>query len=150
MRRVRFWVPGDPAALARARVGRRGHWYTPRESVDAEQQVGLAWLATGGKPFGPHIPLAIHVEAYCRRPKKPKHPFPSRPDADNVAKLVSDALERVGAYGNDSQVVGIWCWKRWVDVLHKEPGCMIYIEEVEGDVPLGWMFYIEEVEGDEP
>lgn len=134
-RRFRFWVPGDPVALARARLGKHGRWYTPAKSIQAEQQIGLAWKASGGEPFPNGMPLCLKVLVICARPDKPTHSYPTRPDGDNVLKLAADALQKVGAYPNDAQVVRGIFQKQWTDIYNPTPGLEITIGEWRQEEP---------------
>lgn len=51
-----------------------------------------------------------------------------RPDADNIAKIVLDGLNKV-AYKDDSQVVDLHCKKRYTFSQERE-GIIVDIEEV--------------------
>ena len=60
-------------------------------------------------PFGPHEPVILTVDAYRPLPEsRPKsvhsEPDTYRPDADNEAKLVMDALNGL-VWADDAQVV---------------------------------------------
>jgi len=105
-------VPGNPVALARARTGKRA-WYTPKPSLDYQQQIGLAWKATG-KGALKDGQVFVTVEAVFARPAKPAHEWPSRPDIDNLLKNVLDALTKVGAIDDDRRVVSAQTEKRYV------------------------------------
>ena len=107
-----------------------GHAYTPKETREAEDAIWDAyadacvsgWKADGvfhvgqgdvvRAPAG--VPVRVNVSAWAALPKStPKRvgwrPFTKRPDVDNVAKLVLDALNpdrgrRWGAWSDDAQV----------------------------------------------
>lgn len=100
----------------RPRFTRRGHAYTPAETANAERAVLAAFLhETGlkgeGAPLFPAGPVAVEVAVFMPPPKDmPKResgrPYTVKPDADNVAKLVLDALNG-HAWRDDSQVVDL-------------------------------------------
>lgn len=93
----------------RARKGRNG-WYTPERTRQLEAWIAGEWMAAGlGRLSGPlglrvvaeyappkswrvHQKVAAYGESYC-----------GKPDADNVLKLIADALNGV-AYADDKQI----------------------------------------------
>lgn len=132
MRCVNLSIPGEPKALARARMGKNGRWYTPQASLEAEQQIGLAWKASQSEPFPAGVSLKLTVWVTCQRPRNPAHPYPSRADLDNFVKLACDALEKAGAFANDSQIVEIEANKSWTaNDWYEDPGLGIELMEAE-------------------
>ena len=111
---VSFTVPGKPTPKARARSTRAGGHYTPSTTRTAEANVRAAWFSQVGiqrKPFDG--PVDVVVNAYFAVPKswskskKDTTTFHvSKPDIDNIVKLVTDALNGV-AYVDDSSVVRV-------------------------------------------
>lgn len=117
-------VPYPPVPKARPRLG-KGRVFTPRTTEVAEERIRRCWLdQVGGDPL--EGPLELTVLIYLRRPQThygtgrnmdilkasaPKWPF-RRPDWDNYAKTVSDALNGV-AYKDDGQIVGAHVVKRY-------------------------------------
>lgn len=103
-------VPGEVVGWQRAgRDGRSGRTFTPRRTRLAEDRVRSAWAAAHGDaclvPLGP---VAVEVHIYrplpASRPKRVlAEPDCVKPDADNVAKAVLDALGGL-AYRDDAQV----------------------------------------------
>lgn len=83
---------------ARPRVTKSGHAYTPAETRRAEAAVRAAWLSqVGPARTGWGGEFGIEVTCYQELPKsaptrREGEPFASKPDADNVLKLVLDAL----------------------------------------------------------
>lgn len=107
-----FEVPGKPQGKARPRVTRRGA-YTPAKTKAYEQAVAAAYRAQAGAYFG-ESQLAVMVFAYFEPPKstsKKKRAAmldgtikpTTKPDADNIAKAVCDALNGI-AYHDDAQI----------------------------------------------
>lgn len=113
---IEFTVSGDPVAKGRPRFSTRGGFvrtHTPAKTREHEKAVRLCADQATDEPL--QGPLRVEVWSF--------HPIPqsftkarkqaaqdatlrptTRPDVDNVLKLVCDALEGV-AYENDSQVV---------------------------------------------
>lgn len=106
------------AGKQRHRLDRRhARMYTPSETVRAERAIALACSeamdAAGILPpaHGPHAPVILTVDAYRplpeSRPKRTRsEPDTYKPDADNEAKLVMDALNGL-AWEDDAQVVDL-------------------------------------------
>lgn len=104
------------AGKQRHRLDRRhARMYTPNETLRAERAIAAACreaMAEAGiqpLPFGPHEPVILTVDAYRPLPEsRPKsvhsEPDTYRPDADNEAKLVMDALNGL-VWADDAQVV---------------------------------------------
>ena len=134
---IDFTIPGPPVGKARPRVA-GGHAYTPSATREYEAKVKAAWRASGHTGFGPDMPLRATITAY--------HPIPAsasrrdqgnmaaniilpmkKPDADNIAKIVLDALNGL-AYGDDKQVVRLEVVKRYAAA----PCVRVELEAVEG------------------
>lgn len=115
---VLFTVPGVPVPKGRPRVTRAGITYTPRETLNYEAQVRVAYAGKypGREPIAAHIPLRLILRAFFPLPASvPKRLrqavadgravyMPTRPDLDNLVKVVLDALNKV-AWADDGQVV---------------------------------------------
>ena len=97
----------------RARTTRNGS-YTPAETRRAMEAVATEWMrATSGRGlprplFGPHEAVAVAITTYrplpASRPARVESEADTyRPDLDNVAKLVLDALDGL-AWADDAQV----------------------------------------------
>lgn len=91
-------IEGEPASKARPRLGRGGHTYTPRETVEAEEAIGWAikmkmgasrWTLDADSEF------VLHIEFYTTKKR--------RKDIDNCLKAVLDAGNKI-LYKDDSQV----------------------------------------------
>lgn len=91
-----FVVPGEPLSKARPRVTARGHAYTPKSTLDAEERVREAFTVSGGVIIPGTLGLSVIFKAGTR----------VRRDLDNQLKLVMDALNGV-AYADDFQVAFI-------------------------------------------
>lgn len=110
---ITFTVPGDPVPQPRPRVSTRGGFaraYVPaKHPVHAYRQaVALAAQAAGLANTG--APLNVVIDAVFGRPQshlnkagvKSSAPRLPRPDVDNLAKAVLDALQAV--IGDDTTV----------------------------------------------
>lgn len=119
---IAFTVTGDPVPQPRARITTRGkfaHAYTPKSHPVHTYRTRLAVAArlAGLTPTGE--PLDVVIDAVFERPKshilksgvKSTAPKLPRPDVDNVAKAVLDALQDV--MGDDTMVARLVVEKSW-------------------------------------
>lgn len=109
MSRVTFELD-EVRACPRPRHMRNGHTYMPREYMAYRRRVAGAYLAAGGSDMG-SAPIAVSIDVMRELPvSRPKRvsaePDTVRPDVDNIAKGVMDALNGI-AYEDDSQVVSL-------------------------------------------
>ncbi len=122
MRTVEFTVSGDPVPKGRPRMTSRGHAYTPERTRKAERLIADAFRMLKVKPF---IDVAVSIRIECvfappRSWSKRKQlnaidgavKKVSKPDIDNLAKTVCDALNGL-AWGDDSQIVKLSATKRY-------------------------------------
>jgi len=119
---ITFTVPGNPVPQPRVRVSTRGGFaraYVPSKHPvhDYRTQLAIAARVAGLTATGE--PLDVVIDAVFERPKshllksgvKPTAPRLPRPDVDNVAKAVLDALQDV--MGDDSLVGRLVVEKSW-------------------------------------
>lgn len=133
---VSFIVPGVPVAKGRARATRSGHHYTPAKTRAAEAAVRAAWIEKFGTDREPHKgPVELHVLAMFPIPKSwPKSKregalfHTSRPDLDNVVKLIKDALNGL-AWVDDSSVVKLSASKNYTVVSPKTSVSVTFYSE---------------------
>lgn len=109
-----FIIPGKPQGKARVRVRRDGHAYTPENTTMYENLVKLSYIQQCGNSIADG-PLKMDILAAYPIPKSftkkerlqvlrgELHPT-KKPDADNIGKIVADALNGV-AYRDDSQII---------------------------------------------
>lgn len=109
-----FKVIGNPQGKQRPRFNLKTKTiYTPKDTVVYENNVRQAYIAAGGEMISKTKPIGIAIEARFIRARTNKKSAPTlKPDADNIAKIVMDALNGV-AYKDDSQVVDICVYKTW-------------------------------------
>lgn len=140
---IEFFVPGVPQGKARPRFTRNGHTYTPQKTKDYENLIkqcclnelnkygydkysGAIWVDI--QAFFP-IPKSVtesqaeYMKRGCIVPLK-------KPDVDNIAKVVLDALNGV-AYNDDKQVQRVTCSKYYENYQVGEP-CLYVCIGIQG------------------
>ena len=114
------YIPGAPVGKGRPRVAVQGghaHAYTPQRTKDYEWLVQKCFAAQKCAVMPRGEALSVTVEAVCPVPesatKKQRaemlegRTLPTKkPDADNVLKIILDALNGV-AYEDDRQIVAL-------------------------------------------
>lgn len=140
---MQFEVLGKPQGKQRAKVSTFGGFaraYTPEETVSYENRIILSFkqaLNGGETPFWDK-PLEISITAHHAIPKsfsKKKHAQAltgkvrpqTKPDIDNVVKVVCDALNSV-AYRDDTQVIRVVAEKIYSDT----PKLVVNLNEFSG------------------
>ena len=134
---IEFTIPGEPTGKARPRITRNGRAYTPGKSVNYENWVKWIYQTeVGDKKFEDDVALMILVKAFYPIPKSAskKKKFEmikndirptKKPDADNILKIVCDALNGI-AYHDDKQIV---CAK--IEKLYSlDPRVNVYLREM--------------------
>lgn len=115
-------IEGKIRGKARPRVC-RGHAFTPRETVCYENLVKACYKEQDGRYLEGN--LRANIIAYYKIPKSYSKKriqriregieYPCKtPDADNVAKIVLDALNKI-AYEDDKQVIELSVLKRYTE-----------------------------------
>jgi Holliday junction resolvase RusA-like endonuclease len=130
---VIFSVGGDPVGKQRPRFS-RGRTYTPKKTVDYENQIADEAREAMGSSEPLQTPVAIFIlishaipASYSKKRKETclnGLDWPKKPDLDNVAKVFLDAMNGI-VYKDDVQVVKLRVSKRYdtdsgVDVLVRE------------------------------
>lgn len=124
--KAQFSIPGKPVGKGRPRFAVRGKFvqaYTPETTASFENLVKLCWQQSGCEKLEGEITAVIC--AYFPIPKSTskkkraemavKHTgCTTKPDADNIAKIVLDALNKM-AYDDDSQVTRLLVKKGYSD-----------------------------------
>jgi Holliday junction resolvase RusA-like endonuclease len=119
MTRAAFTIPGKPFGKQRPRATRQGRVYTPAETVSFERQVGMIARPHFPAPISGPVRLTIHATfatpASWSQRKAAAHlhrMHVQRPDLDNIAKAIKDALNRI-AWADDAQVAEMTVSKVW-------------------------------------
>jgi Holliday junction resolvase RusA-like endonuclease len=135
---VAFVIPGKPHGKARPRFY-AGHTYTPQETREYERLAAFLYKkAAGGVFFARSEQVCVHVTAVYAIPKSASKKArasmldgtvipTSRPDIDNVLKIVLDALNGV-AYEDDAQVGFVSAEKRYGE----EPCVLVTVSPIGG------------------
>ena len=129
---ISFTVPGDPVGKGRPRMTRAGHAFTPAKTRNSEAFVKLcATQAMAGRPLVAD-PVVMSLNIRCAIPhswsqRKKAQALtgelrPGRPDIDNIAKLVADALNGV-VLVDDKQICALVAHKMYA----REPGIDVVI-----------------------
>jgi Holliday junction resolvase RusA-like endonuclease len=110
---IKLTIPGQPMGKQRPKFG-KGRTYTPEKTMNYETLVQeLYIIGNYGKQLEGE--LGMSVKAYFQPPKKLKRCRPTtKPDWDNVGKIISDALNGL-AYKDDSQIVTATVEKHYSD-----------------------------------
>lgn len=142
MCKILFDVPGRPQGKARARTVHKSSKtmsFTPDNTVLYENLIKTCYMAASKKIYENKEPLRIHITAYFSPPLSTSKKRRSRmlsgaeypvkkPDADNIAKVVCDALNGV-AYLDDVQVCDLNVEKKYGPTAKVS----VEIESIGGD-----------------
>jgi Holliday junction resolvase RusA-like endonuclease len=140
---MKFAIIGKPQGKQRARVSTFGGYakaYTPEETVAYENRIMYAFKQAVDGKISPYweMPVIVQIRAFYGIPKsfskrkkdealngilRPQ----TKPDIDNVVKVVCDALNSV-AYKDDTQVIKVVAEKYYAD----EPRVEVEIDEYGG------------------
>ena len=136
--RLSFFMPMDPPTTTyqEHKIGvRHGKPYTYEpETVKAAR----AQLAAGLAPHRPAAPFTGGVQLVTKWGFPPTKAHPSltwrttKPDTDNLQKMLKDCMTRLGFWEDDSLVVSEICEKFFIDV----PGIYIEITPIEEVYPI--------------
>lgn len=121
---ITFTVPGNPKGKGRPRVTRFGT-YTPKATKDYEKLVKQSYLSAGNPVRETSDkPLSVHINAVFGVPKSYSKKktlamlgthHTKKPDADNIAKAILDALNGV-AFPDDSAISVLYVNKTYGEV----------------------------------
>lgn len=137
---VEFMVIGAPKGKERPRAAKirdRTIIYTPKKTRDYEREIARAYQMECSSMFSGAV--AIEIYAYYEIPKSASRKRvldmvsdrerpTKKPDGDNIAKAVCDALNGI-AYKDDSQVVDLTVRKYY----SKFPHVQVFISEAKDD-----------------
>ena len=132
-------VEGKIKGKDRQRLGRFGA-YTTTDTVNYENWVKLCYQNQEGKYLEGQIKAKI--TAYYKIPKsyskkrieaiRKGNEYPQKkPDADNIGKIILDALNNI-AYKDDSQVVELTVYKKFTEEVERVEFELKEIKESEG------------------
>lgn len=145
---ITFFASGEPKGQPRPRAFARkmGGKYVARVFDAGTAEAWKSQIALAAKPHTPPAPLAgpLFVELWFHLPRpkghfrggkpdrglKPEAPLwhVGKPDSDNLAKAVLDALTQLGTFWrDDSQVARLAVRKAYADA----PGCTVAISGLQ-------------------
>ena len=131
---MKFEIDGQPQGKARPRITRYSH-YTPQKTKDYEYYIKQCFMVAGGRMIEQGKAISMTLTAVYQIPKsftKKKQAAASlgeikpltKPDIDNVIKVVCDALNGV-AYKDDTQITSVTAIKYYGE----QPKITVYLEE---------------------
>ncbi|MEE8382241.1 MAG: RusA family crossover junction endodeoxyribonuclease [Thermodesulfobacteriota bacterium] len=132
MKSNEFIILGNPIAQGRPRFARRGNFvvtYDPEKSKEWKNEIIRQAVAQKAEVLegALRVELMFRMKRPKSLPKKVKYHI-KKPDLDNLAKAVLDALSGI-CYNDDSQIVSMGLFKSYV-VDGQAPCVDIEIEEV--------------------
>ena len=112
-------VKGKVRGKARPRKGKHG-FYTPNDTKSYEEIIKREYIKQCNKKLDGPVEFILYIyKTKAKFTKKEKALIEedkcwciTKPDTDNVVKLVLDALNKT-AYDDDNQVVKITAFKKW-------------------------------------
>lgn len=112
-------VKGKVRGKARPRKGKHG-FYTPNDTKEYEESIKREYIKQCNKKLDGPVEFILYIyKTKAKFTKKEKALIEedkcwciTKPDTDNVVKLVLDALNKT-AYDDDNQVVKITAFKKW-------------------------------------
>lgn len=139
-----FHVPGRPQGKGRPRFTRSGHTYTPDKTRVYQDLVQWLYKQSGGKKLDGAVWVEIFANFTPPKSDSKKErarklagdaPCTVKPDCDNIAKIILDALNGV-AFADDNQVAHLSVSKYWRE---DNPGVHVYVA--------AWGEVVEDVHG---
>ena len=102
-----IWIPGKPPTATAQQKGhsRSGAWYKPAKLKAAED-----WYLWGlskyrlPKPLEGAVIFSVEFRFPATKPHKDGDPKITRPDTDNMVKLLKDCMTKMGFWLDDAQV----------------------------------------------
>lgn len=123
-----IWIPGKPPTATAQQKGRTatGVWYKPAKLKAAED-----WYLWGLRTHRPETPMegavifSVEFRFPATKPHKDGDPKITRPDTDNMVKLLKDCMTKLGFWQDDAQVAMELVRKSYAT----EPGVKIVVSE---------------------
>ena len=115
---IRFVIPGEPQGKGRPKFSRQGSFvktYTPAKTENYEAHIKACFMASGAGMIPQGVEIGMEITAFYSIPKSTSKKRAAlmregvirpakKPDFDNVAKVICDALNKI-AYYDDAQIV---------------------------------------------
>lgn len=139
---ITFEVLGKPQGKARVKVTQRNGFalaYTPDKTTNYENLIKLCYMNKKTQNELTREPIVMTIRAEYEIPKSfsqkkriealnGKLRPTTKPDLDNIAKIVCDALNKV-AYYDDNQVIDLYVTKFYSN----QPRLVINLKEVKDE-----------------
>lgn len=125
--KVHFVIEGEPVGKARPRHG-KFKTYTPAKTKALENNIAYFYKVNVGHYFEGYVRMKLDLYySIAKSDSKKKKVMKlnnelrpnKKPDADNVIKLVADALNEV-AYKDDTQIIELECKKFYSNIPRME------------------------------
>lgn len=102
-----IWIPGKPPTATAQQKGRSrtGAWYKPAKLKAAEDY--YLWGLKSSRPAEPlegPVILSVEFRFPATKPHKDGDPKITRPDTDNMIKLLKDCMTKLNYWQDDAQV----------------------------------------------
>jgi len=134
---IRFTIPGSPMGKGRVRISKGGFCFTPENTMNYENLIKVTCIEKCEQRQANYAgQVAVDITAFYPIPssytKKKQQNIRDgarpvkKPDLDNIAKIVLDALNHV-AWQDDKQVVCMVLTKKYAEV----PGVSVGIHYLE-------------------
>lgn len=131
---IAFKIPGDPPTATAQQKGQNrktGKYYKTPELRDAEQKyMAYAAQARPAEPIAGPVRLTVVFSFDHHGRHRDGEPKTTKPDTDNLVKLLKDVLTKVGYWKDDAQVYDEHVIKVW----EERPGILVLIQaEVDNE-----------------
>lgn len=128
---IKFTITGQPPTVTAQQKGRSsaGVWYKPPKLKEAEDK--YLWELKQHRPDKPlEGPLGLSATfRYQSKTKRKETWKTTRPDTDNMIKLLKDCMTKTGFWNDDAQICCEIVRKMWLST--GEPGISILVWTLE-------------------
>jgi Holliday junction resolvase RusA-like endonuclease len=127
-------IPGKPIQLNRPRFSKYGVFHDKKNREAKEHIIDMILQRDPVADIKPHDPISVVITFVHARPKKylrqkdtiARIPKTTKPDIDNLVKMILDCLQRTPLLHDDKQVVML-CASDWWASKFEEPHTEIKI-----------------------
>lgn len=131
---ISFFIPGEPPTVTAQQKGQNrktGKYYKPAELKAAEQKyMAYAYQARPEHPIKGAVHLIVSFGFSVTGKHYDREPKISKPDTDNMVKLLKDCLTRCRFWDDDAQVALETVGKYW----RSTPGISVVVQPWEEHV----------------
>jgi Holliday junction resolvase RusA-like endonuclease len=127
-------IPGKPIQLNRPRFSKYGVFHDKKNKAAKEHIIDMILQRDPDVDIKPHDPISVVLTFVHPRPKKynrkkdthERIPKTTKPDIDNLVKMILDCLQRTPLLHDDKQVVML-CASDWFCGKFEHPHTKIQI-----------------------